>query len=106
MGFGLLLMLVVALLFGLAPALRASGVEPVHALKGGEEPQTKSRSMHALIAMQVAFCFGRAVPIRIVYRLVPAIIQPAAGLSGKGNSIAGNAGASRTASLCVGASGR
>lgn len=55
--FGSLLTLVVTLLFGLAPALRASAVQPVTALKGGEEPHSKQRSMYALIAAQVAFCF-------------------------------------------------
>ena len=55
--FGLGLALGVTLLFGLAPALRASSVNPVSALKGGEDPHSKRRLMHALIAMQVAFCF-------------------------------------------------
>jgi predicted permease len=57
LGFGLLLALGVTLLFGLAPALRASAVNPVSALKGGEDPHSKRRLMHALIAVQVAFCF-------------------------------------------------
>jgi putative ABC transport system permease protein len=57
MGFGLLLTLVVTMLFGLAPALRASAIQPVSALKGGEEPQAKRRSMYVLTAAQVAFCF-------------------------------------------------
>jgi predicted permease len=55
--FGLGLALGVTLLFGLAPALRASSVNPVSALKGGEDPHSKRRLMHALIAVQVAFCF-------------------------------------------------
>ncbi len=55
--FGSLLTLAVTLLFGLAPALRASAIQPVTALKGGEEPHSRQRSMHALIAAQVAFCF-------------------------------------------------
>jgi putative ABC transport system permease protein len=55
--FGLVVALGVTLLFGLAPALRASAVNPVSALKGGEDPHSKRRLMHALIAMQVAFCF-------------------------------------------------
>jgi predicted permease len=55
--FGLLLTLAVTLLFGLAPALRASSIQPVTALKGGEGPHSKRRSMYALIAAQVAFCF-------------------------------------------------
>jgi putative ABC transport system permease protein len=57
LGFGLLLALSVTLLFGLVPALRASAVNPVSALKGGEDPHSKRRLMHALIAVQVAFCF-------------------------------------------------
>jgi predicted permease len=56
-GFGLAVALGVTLLFGLAPALRASAVNPVSALKGGEDPHSKRRLMHALIAAQVAFCF-------------------------------------------------
>jgi len=55
--FGLLLALVVTFIFGLAPALRASGVKPVEALKGGSDPHARRRLMHALIAVQVAFCF-------------------------------------------------
>jgi putative ABC transport system permease protein len=57
LGFGLALALGVTLLFGLAPALRASGVNPVSTLKGAEDPRSRRRLMHALIAMQVAFCF-------------------------------------------------
>ena len=54
--FGLALALLVTCLFGLAPALRASAVKPVHALKGGADPHASRRVMHALIAAQVAFC--------------------------------------------------
>lgn len=57
LAFGLLLTLAVTLLFGLAPALRASSIQPVTALKGGEQPHSSRRSMYALIAAQVAFCF-------------------------------------------------
>ncbi len=56
-GFAVLLTLGVTLLFGLAPALRASSIRPASALKGGEDPHSRRRMMHALIAMQVAFCF-------------------------------------------------
>jgi predicted permease len=55
--FGIVLTFVVALLFGLAPALRASTVKPAAALKGGGDPRSRRRLMHALIAVQVAFCF-------------------------------------------------
>ena len=57
LGFGLALTLGVTFLFGLAPALRASAVKPASALKGGEDPHSRRRMMHALIAVQVAFCF-------------------------------------------------
>jgi predicted permease len=53
----LALTLVVTLLFGLAPALRASTIQPVSALKGGEDPHARRRLMHILIAVQAAFCF-------------------------------------------------
>src|SRR6185369_3409248 len=45
------------LLFGLAPALRASAVKPASALKGGADPHGRRRLMHGLIGAQVAFCF-------------------------------------------------
>jgi predicted permease len=57
LGFGLALASGVTLLFGLTPALRASAVKPVSALRGGEDPHSRRRLMHALIAVQVAFCF-------------------------------------------------
>jgi predicted permease len=55
--FGLLLTAAVILLFGMAPALRASGVKPASVLKGGEDVHARRRLMHGLIAAQVAFCF-------------------------------------------------
>jgi predicted permease len=55
--FGLALALAVTFLFGLAPALRASSLKPVSALKGGDDPHSRRRLMHVLIAAQVAFCF-------------------------------------------------
>src|SRR5580704_9560959 len=55
--FGLALAFAVTILFGLAPALGASSVKPVNALKGGEDPHSRRRLMYALIASQVAFCF-------------------------------------------------
>lgn len=53
-GFGLILFVV--LLLGLLPALRASAVRPVAALKGGEDPHSPRRLMRGAIALQVAFC--------------------------------------------------
>jgi predicted permease len=57
LGFGLVLTLCVTLLLGLAPALRTSAVKPASALKGGEDPHSRRRLMHALIAVQATFCF-------------------------------------------------
>ena len=57
LGFGLALACGVTFLFGLTPALRASAVKPAGALRGGEDPHSRPRLMHALIATQVAFCF-------------------------------------------------
>jgi predicted permease len=57
LGFALALTLAVTFLFGLIPALRASTIKPANALKGGEDPRSVGRLMHALIAAQVAFCF-------------------------------------------------
>jgi predicted permease len=53
-GFGLIMLIV--LLLGLLPALRASAVRPVAALKGGQDPHSPRRLMHGTIALQVAFC--------------------------------------------------
>jgi putative ABC transport system permease protein len=55
--FSLALACGVTFLFGLAPAMRASAVQPVSALKGGSDPHSRRRMMHTLIALQVAFCF-------------------------------------------------
>jgi predicted permease len=57
LGFGLALTFAVTLLFGLAPALRASAVKPASILKGGGDPHSRRRFMHGLVAAQVAFCF-------------------------------------------------
>jgi predicted permease len=54
-GFGLILLVV--LLLGLLPALRASAVRPVAALKGGDDPHSPRRLMRGAIALQIAFCF-------------------------------------------------
>ncbi len=55
--FGFALITVVILLLGLLPALRASAIRPVAALKGGEDPHSPRRLMRGAIALQVAFCF-------------------------------------------------
>jgi predicted permease len=55
--FAVLLAIAVTFLFGLTPALRASAVKPVSALRGGEDPHWRGRLMRSLIAVQVAFCF-------------------------------------------------
>ena len=55
LGFGVVMALGCTILFGLAPALRASAVKPVSALKGGD-PHTGQRRMRLLVAAQVAFC--------------------------------------------------
>jgi predicted permease len=55
--FGLALACGVTFLFGLAPALRASAIQPVSALKGGADPHSRRRMMRGVIALQVAFCF-------------------------------------------------
>jgi len=56
-GFGLALALGATLLFGLAPALRASAVKPASALRGGDDPRARRRLMSALVGVQAAFCF-------------------------------------------------
>ena len=55
LGFGVAVALGVTLLFGLAPALRASAVKPSSALKGGD-PHLRPRLMQLLVAAQVTFC--------------------------------------------------
>jgi predicted permease len=57
LGFSVLLALTVTFLFGLIPALRASTLEPIAALRGGEDPHTRRRLMHVMVGAQVAFCF-------------------------------------------------
>lgn len=55
-GFGVALTVLVIFLFGLAPALRASSVQPMSVLKGGQDPHAGRRLMRSLIAAQTAFC--------------------------------------------------
>jgi predicted permease len=57
LGFGIGLTLFVTLLFGLAPALRASAMRPIRALRGSSAPHARRRLMSTLVTLQVAFCF-------------------------------------------------
>ena len=57
LAFGFLLTLCVTLLFGMAPAFRASATRPLEALKGGGDRPSGGCWMRALIALQAAFCF-------------------------------------------------
>ena len=54
--FGFALIVFVVLLLGLLPALRASAIRPVAALKGGDNPHSARRLMRGAIALQIAFC--------------------------------------------------
>ena len=54
--FGIALAAGVTALFGLAPAMHASAVRPIDAIKASA-PRSRRRMMHALVAAQVAFCF-------------------------------------------------
>jgi predicted permease len=56
LSFGILLIACEVLFFGLVPALRASSVRPVSALKG-DDSHARPVLMHGMIAAQVAFCF-------------------------------------------------
>jgi putative ABC transport system permease protein len=56
LGFGLALTFAVTLLFGLPPALRASSISPVSALRDGDARRFRSRRMRVLIAVQASFC--------------------------------------------------
>jgi predicted permease len=56
LSFGVALTVFVTFLFGLAPALRASSVKPMSALKGGENPHSRRHPMHWSVAAQMAFC--------------------------------------------------
>jgi predicted permease len=56
LGFGIALAIAVTMLFGLAPALRASSVEPLGALKVQDDPHRHRRLVRSLIGAQMAFC--------------------------------------------------
>lgn len=57
LGFGIAITLFVTCFFGIFPALRASATNPISELKGGDDPHSRRRVMHTLVAVQVAFCF-------------------------------------------------
>jgi predicted permease len=54
--FSLALVVGVTCLLGLAPALRASAVMPAGTLRGGHESASRRLAIHALVALQAAFC--------------------------------------------------
>jgi predicted permease len=56
LGFGVALTIAVTVFFGLAPALRASSVGPLGALKGHDDPHRHRRVARSLIGAQMAFC--------------------------------------------------
>ena len=56
LAFSLALAAAVTMALGLPAAFRASAVRPAAALKGGEDPHSRRRLMHSLIALQAAFC--------------------------------------------------
>ena len=88
LGFGLALTIGVTLLFGLAPALRASAVKPASALKGGEDPHSRRRLMHALIAGAGRVLFRRAVRRRAVHgHFRPFVASPDGFLRGSASHV-------------------
>src|SRR5580698_5236962 len=56
LAFAVALTSAVTLFFGLVPALRASKVDPSCALKGGEDPHARHRTMNLMVGVQVSFC--------------------------------------------------
>ena len=56
LGFAIALTVAVTMVFGLAPALRASAVKPLGALKGHDDPHRHRRLVRSLIGAQMAFC--------------------------------------------------
>ena len=56
LGFGIALTFAVTVLFGLAPALRASSVKPLGALKVRDDAHGHRRLVRSLIGAQMAFC--------------------------------------------------
>jgi predicted permease len=56
LGFGVVLAVAITVLFGLAPALRASAVKPFSALKVRDDRLGHRRLVRSLIGVQMAFC--------------------------------------------------
>jgi predicted permease len=56
LGFGVVLAVAITMLFGLAPALRASAVKPFSALKVRDDRLGHRRLVRSLIGVQMAFC--------------------------------------------------
>jgi predicted permease len=56
LGFGVALAVTVTILLGCAPALRASSVKPLGALKGSEDLHAHGGLTNVLMAVQMAFC--------------------------------------------------
>lgn len=56
LAFGVALPVAVTFVFGLAPAIRASAVDPLNALKGGHDSRRHRGLMNSFIAAQMAFC--------------------------------------------------
>jgi predicted permease len=69
--FGAVLTLVVTLFFGLFPALRASSVSPMRAIRGNEDPHANRRLTGSLIAAQMAF----SVAVLVIASLFVATFQ-------------------------------
>lgn len=56
LGFGVILTIAVTMLFGMVPALRASSVQPLGALKRRDDSHGHGRLVPLLIGLQIAFC--------------------------------------------------
>ena len=72
-GTGAAMTLAVTMLFGLAPALQASGMSPIEALKETRSRRGPSRLSDVLVAAQMAFCvfllFGASLFVGTLERL-------------------------------------
>jgi predicted permease len=54
--FGLMLTTVVTAVFGVTPALRASAIAPITAIRGLADPHPRRHTTHWLVGAQMAFC--------------------------------------------------